>query len=146
MVNQIKGGASVTEATGAKLAGPLGFSDFAELVVAAYNWRYGGGAEGEETPLSEAVRLAGKYGITRAQVERGITRVPEERRASFDALAWLAIFHDERSLDARIDGELRAAAKMREADQRDEIRVLKEQLQAARAKQKVAPKKSRRSA
>lgn len=151
-VDQIKKGSSVTEYTGTKLAVPLGYQDFPDLVSAAYRWwRSQDRAlipdSEAETPLAEAIRLAQQYGVMHAQIERAIARVPPDAQPALDALSWLSLFHDEKSLDARIDAELRAAAhtasaqrarvESAQAEMRQVVEVKQEAKRASKRKRKA---------
>lgn len=149
-VDQIKAGSSVTEYSGSKLAKPLGYKDFPDLVAAAYAWwRAGRKAipkSEAETPLAEAIRIARGYAVTQAQIERAIAGVPAVAQAGLDALTWLAMFHDQKSLDARIDADLRAAAHVATHERARAEAARAEVREAASAKKRAASAKTRRKA
>ncbi len=118
MPSQVKNGtSSVTNVTGPKFAQAFGFADYPELVSAAYAWMR---AEDKSAlspqggPLAEGIRIALGYSVTQAQVDRVVAAVGD-RRDRLDGLEWLGLFLAERSLDARIDSELLAAARAAEA-------------------------------
>jgi hypothetical protein len=131
-----------------RLAKPFGYRDLPDLVQAAYKWwrsdRSTLPASAAETPLAEAMALAASYGVTPAQSARVLERFPIAEYAHKDELWWLAHFHEERSLDAERDRDLRAlghateaAAKSRERS-KSELREAHEAKRAA-AKRKRAP-------
>ena len=121
MVSQVQKTSLVTNITGPKFAKAFGYADYPELVQVAYAWARS--ADKSVLPrsnaaLTEAIDLAFRYGITQAQVDRAIASVGSERLEHLDAPEWLALFHFQRSTDARLDGELLAegrAAASREA-------------------------------
>ncbi len=97
-----------------KLATPLGYRDLPDLVQAAYAWWASDRAtipgSVAATPLAEAMDLAAEYGVTQTQIARVIERFPMSAYAHKDTLWWLSRFHEERSLDAERDAELKAFA------------------------------------
>lgn len=134
-----------------KLAGPFGYADFPELVVAAYQWwhsdRSTRPAGSAESAQAEAVRLARKYAVTPKQIARVLERYPLPEYAHADGLWWLSRLHEERTLEAEQDRALLAmsreatATAKRTAKKQGELREVAEQKADQRDEQKKAEQK-----
>lgn len=109
MIAQIKNGTSrVTFVTVKRLARAFG-TDPLTLHARAIAWKEGRPLDGATvTAQAEAIGFALDHGVTKEQIDRAVRRYPVAEVGEQDAMWWLAKFHEERTLSAKIAGAERA--------------------------------------